>query len=89
MGELVVLVVLICFVFGQISEMGNQLKMILLGVAMIFMAFATIVALILSLANHQTLDQLYSAQVQTIKFNQMMQMSVFVLLDIIIINMCQ
>ncbi|KAI2665278.1 Ectonucleoside triphosphate diphosphohydrolase 8 [Labeo rohita] len=46
----------------QIANMGNQLKAILLGAAVVAIACTTIIALILSLVNHQTLNQLYSTQ---------------------------
>ncbi|XP_077054325.1 ectonucleoside triphosphate diphosphohydrolase 8 [Siphateles boraxobius] len=42
--------------------MGIQMKAILLGAAMAAVACTTIIALVLSLANHQTLDQPYSTQ---------------------------
>lgn len=45
--------------------MGIQVKVILLGAAMAAVACTTIIALVLSLANHQTLDQPYSTQVQS------------------------
>lgn len=57
-------VVLICFVSGQIVDMAIQMKALLLGAAMAAVGCTTIIALVLSLANHQTLDQPYSTQVQ-------------------------
>uniref|UniRef100_A0A673L6T5 Ectonucleoside triphosphate diphosphohydrolase 8 n=2 Tax=Sinocyclocheilus rhinocerous TaxID=307959 RepID=A0A673L6T5_9TELE len=42
--------------------MGIQMKALLLGAAMAAVACTTIIALILSLANHQTLDRPYSTQ---------------------------
>lgn len=56
---------LICFVSGQTAVMGIQMKAILLGAAMAAVACTTIIALVLSLANHQTLYQPYSTQVQS------------------------
>jgi len=64
-NEPVVPVVLNCFVPGQIADMRFQMKAILLGSAMAAVACTTIIALVLSLANHQTLDQPYSTQVQS------------------------
>lgn len=55
---------LIYFVSGQIADMGIQMKALILGAAMAAIACTTIIALILSLANHQSLDQPYSTQVQ-------------------------
>lgn len=58
-------VVLISFVSGQTADMAVQMKALLLGVAMAAVACTTIIALVLSLADHQTLHQPYSTQVQT------------------------
>lgn len=62
----------ICFVSGQITDMGIQMKALLVGAAMAAVACTTILALIFSLANHQTLDRPYSKQVQrcsTVSYN--------------------
>ncbi|ROL54702.1 Ectonucleoside triphosphate diphosphohydrolase 8 [Anabarilius grahami] len=44
------------------ADMGIKMKLILLVVAVVTIACMTLIALILSLANHQTLYQSYSAQ---------------------------